>query len=54
MMTPGARMREILDKGSPTPGEWREYLILDGRQGVREGQWSKEAFEKYTGTKFPE
>jgi hypothetical protein len=52
--TDAARQRELGAKYHPTPSEIREYLILDGRQAVREGSMSKAAFERYTGEKFPD
>lgn len=46
-------MRSLGSKQYPTNAELREYVILEGRQGVREGQWTKGDFERYTGEKFP-
>lgn len=51
--TDEARMRSLGSKQYPTNAELREYVILEGRQGVREGQWTKGDFERYTGEKFP-
>ena len=30
----------------------RRFLLEDGRQGVRNGEWTKEEFEAYTGVKY--
>lgn len=40
------------NKRYPTQQEIRELLILDGRLGVQEGQWSASEFEQWTGEKY--
>lgn len=47
-----SRHRELGDKYNPTQEELREYLLLDGRLGVQEGQWSKDDFERWTKEKY--
>jgi hypothetical protein len=35
-----------------TPAEAREYLILDGRLGVKDGSWTIDQYERFTGQKY--
>ncbi len=46
------RHRELGSKLRLTPAEQREYLILDGRLGVKEGLMSKTDYEHQTGEKY--
>lgn len=47
-----ARYAELGDKPFPSPSELREFLLLDGRFAVEEGEWSAGDFEEYTGEKY--
>jgi hypothetical protein len=47
-----ARHRELGSKLRLTQAEQREYLILDGRLGVKEGILSKTDYERQTGEKY--
>lgn len=47
-----ARYAELGDKSFPSRSELREFLLMDGRLGVAEGEWSASDFEEYTGDKY--
>lgn len=47
-----AHHAELGQKMYPTKEELREYLLLDGRLSVKEGQMSVQDYERYTGQKY--
>ena len=49
---PRDRFREIGNKINPTQAELREYLMLDARFSVEEGQMTVNDFEQWTGETY--
>lgn len=47
-----ARYAELGDKSFPSLSELREFVLLDARFAVEEGEMSVSDFEEYTGEKY--